>query len=322
MVDAEEELSAGTYLTGVDADAHERLLRRTPDDLSTRIRLLGYYSRAAWISETVASHRARHVLWLIENSPWADVVGLSCHLSGEDELAGAEIWQRHLSRHPEDPRILVHAARFLQYSNPQYAKDLIVRAQALAPQDHWTLDADSEREPLACLTDNSSRAALQSREIYDSVTSRFTELKRRMMHALGEGNMNDAMASAIEMLNVGAAGGVDWPLYGDSIHIGHHTIGRVGLANGDILSARRHLLEAGQTVGSAVLGSFGPNMTLAHELVAVGERDVVKVFLKACHGFWLSGHLLLDVWIRDLDEGRIPNFRQRMDYNPKRRRGG
>jgi len=57
-------------------------------------------------------------------------------------------------------------------------------------------------------------------------------------------------------------------------HKGNILVGRVELRNGNLTSAKEHLLAAGRVNGGATLSSFGPNMSLAKELLEKGERDV------------------------------------------------
>ena len=73
--------------------------------------------------------------------------------------------------------------------------------------------------------------------------------------------------------------------YGNAIHVGNLVLGRVALASSDIASAKAYLLESGKTIGSPQLNSFGPNMTLAKELIEKGEREVVLEYFSLCAKF-------------------------------------
>jgi hypothetical protein len=72
---------------------------------------------------------------------------------------------------------------------------------------------------------------------------------------------------------------------GDAIHHGNLVLGRFALKSGDVEKAKEYLLKAGQTSGSPVLCSGGPNMMLAKELLESGEREVVIQYLKALRQF-------------------------------------
>ena len=81
-------------------------------------------------------------------------------------------------------------------------------------------------------------------------------------------------------------------------------------------AAAAHLLDAGRTPGSPVLGSFGPNMTLAQKLLERGERDVVLEYLLLCRDFWKMGAEdgRLDRWSLVVRNGGIPDFRANLVY--------
>lgn len=74
--------------------------------------------------------------------------------------------------------------------------------------------------------------------------------------------------------------------YGDAIHMGHTVLGLLALKNNNIDEAKQHLLLSGQVDGSPVLNSFGPNMTLARELLKKSERDSVLKYFDECDRFW------------------------------------
>jgi len=82
--------------------------------------------------------------------------------------------------------------------------------------------------------------------------------------------------------------------YGDQIYNGNEVLGLVALRQDKLAEARRYLLESAKTPGSPVLGSFGPDLQLAKELVQKGERDTVLEFLEACRSFWKIGGPRLD----------------------------
>lgn len=93
---------------------------------------------------------------------------------------------------------------------------------------------------------------------------------------------------------------------GNNIHHGNMTLGRIAFAAGDVEAAKQHLLKAGTTTGSPQLNSFGPEMTLANELLQKGEKDVVLEYLAFCAKFWESGKDRLEKWLVTVKEGQIP----------------
>ncbi len=99
---------------------------------------------------------------------------------------------------------------------------------------------------------------------------------------------------------------------GQAVHDGHAVLGRVALAGGRVEDAKAQLLRAGQVAGGGVLTSFGPNMSLAKELLEHGERDTVISYLAQCRSFWKNPRL--DEWIRTIQEGKSPNFGANLVY--------
>ena len=85
-------------------------------------------------------------------------------------------------------------------------------------------------------------------------------------------------------------------------------LGLVALRNDDVAKAREQLLEAGKTTGSPLLNSFGPNMTLASELLQKGERDAVLAYFELCRSFWRMGDQRLDSWSDLVRKGETPVF--------------
>jgi len=52
-------------------------------------------------------------------------------------------------------------------------------------------------------------------------------------------------------------------------------LGRLALREGRIEDAKHHLIEAGRSPGSPQMDSFGPNVSLAKDLLERGEKEIV-----------------------------------------------
>ena len=91
-------------------------------------------------------------------------------------------------------------------------------------------------------------------------------------------------------------------------------LGRLALQEGDLVAAKQQLVEAGRSQGSPTMSSFGPNMSLAHDLLVAGERQTVLDYFEACRGFWNMGEDRLDIWAMYVNAGRIPDFGANLDY--------
>jgi len=72
--------------------------------------------------------------------------------------------------------------------------------------------------------------------------------------------------------------------------------------------AKKYLLKAGKMPGSPQLDSYGPNMTLAKELLEKGEREVVIEYFQMCASFWDDDIDRLKNWMSIVQEGGIPDF--------------
>jgi len=105
----------------------------------------------------------------------------------------------------------------------------------------------------------------------------------------------------------------DWN-YGNAIHAGHLVLGRIAVKDGDLKKAKEHLLLAGKTPGSPQLNSFGPNMSLANDLLEAGEKEAVIEYFKACKKFWEMNDGRLDSWIASIKGGGKPYFGTNLRY--------
>jgi hypothetical protein len=105
----------------------------------------------------------------------------------------------------------------------------------------------------------------------------------------------------------------DWN-YGNAIHDGNMMLGRLELLGNNVERAKEYLIKAGQTTGSPQLNTFGPNVSLANDLLLMKERDIVIRYLELCRKFWEMGEDKLNKWEAEINEGRIPDFRANLDY--------
>ena len=102
----------------------------------------------------------------------------------------------------------------------------------------------------------------------------------------------------------------DWS-YGQIIHDCNMILGRIAVSEGKIPEAKEYLRLAGETPGSCTLDTFGPNMSLAKDLLEKGEWDAVLAYFEACRKFWNMGPLppkRLDAWTQAAAAKVIPNF--------------
>jgi hypothetical protein len=105
----------------------------------------------------------------------------------------------------------------------------------------------------------------------------------------------------------------DWN-YGNAIYYGNFVLGRIAAREDNLVLAGQYLLAAGATPGSPQLDSFGPNVTLAKELIENGQSDVVLQYFAICKHLWKMDHGKLDEWGATVRKGGIPDFGSNLCY--------
>jgi hypothetical protein len=129
--------------------------------------------------------------------------------------------------------------------------------------------------------------------------------------AVQAGALYDAARYAQELLDSAASGGGN---EGNAVFFGNMVLGQVALRRGDKATARSRLLAAGKTKGSPQLDSFGPNMTLAKELIEAGDHDTPVAFFELCRSFWKMDRGNLDRWSALAAAGKVPDFGANLTY--------
>lgn len=142
---------------------------------------------------------------------------------------------------------------------------------------------------------------------------RFYALAELAKQAFDLAHMQQADAYARELLQDARQYRDDWN-YGNAIYYGNFVLGRIAAQQGNVQKAGQYLLEAGRTPGSPQLNSFGPNMTLAKELLERGQSTVVIQFFVLCKNFWTLDRGKLDEWSAAVRSGDIPRFKQNLSY--------
>lgn len=152
------------------------------------------------------------------------------------------------------------------------------------------------------------RLATASRE-----GERFYALNDAAKQSYELGKIEDARKYANELLALAPKFLKDWN-YGNAIQDGNLVLGRIALKEGRVDEAKQRLLEAGKSPGSPQMNSFGPNVSLARDLLEKGERETVLQYLELCREFWKMGPRQLDQWTEDVKAGRTPEFGANLFY--------
>jgi hypothetical protein len=243
--------------------------------------------------------------------------------------------QGYEAQHPADAQVAYQDARALGVQALDHAVALEPGAAA------WR----SYRIPILALRSNSDVLPIGVKDAYSQVKEDLSVLTGTMRYALlasaaklavKAAALGDAQSYAVELLD-SATNPKDWN-YGNAIFFGNMVQGQVALRRGDPASARSHLLAAGRTTGSPQLNSFGPNMSLARDLLTgVAEipnagpspratrvqrrfeaspeaRQTVLEFFDLCRVFWTMGSDRLQQWSQQVRNGVVPDFGANLDY--------
>jgi len=199
-----------------------------------------------------------------------------------------------------------------------YGEDLINRAVELAPEDgRWRelcivvlyLHATHPSRPIDAAK---ALAAVERHLAHTAECWKQGSLSYATKLAVRAGELDKAETWATELL---LRGKEQLCHYGNALYDGNLVLGQVALRrDGDATKAKWFLMESARTPSSANLHSFGPNMSLARDLLERGERDSVLQFLAQCRTFWKMGEKSLDQWISDVRRGKTPNFGASLVY--------
>ena len=228
-------------------------------------------------------------------------------------------WMARLQRFADNVDILEGAADFFILYERPLAQQLFEQARSLEPNNpRWPtrlaalhrLNAESFDDP------GEARLALTELERARAMTPAEkrglpTDLPQA---AFAAGDFAKARLYAEQLLQQAAALPRLWD-YGNAVHKGNLALGRLAVREGLLVEAGNRLRASGaMTAGSPQLNSFGPNMTLAKDLLELGETEAVLDYFESCRAFWKMGGSQLDAWTADVKAGRMPNFGANLRY--------
>ena len=314
-------------LSPEDATKYEQRLAEYPDDIVTRTKLISHYARTKYMdygsngAKLAKDAHARHLVWMVKHAPDAQVLErgplstVSKSLNPEGFVGVAAAWQDQLDRQPTNTTVLDRFAAFLSINDKERANALLRRGQELEPTNpKWperlgasylreTISRDWETEyPSA--PDDALAQFDKAYELHGSGDVPVYLQIGRAKAAFKAKRFDLASTHARAMLLSFEADGSNG--HGDLVHQAHTILGRIALLQGDVDQAKEHLLASGRTPGSPVLGSFGPTMVLALELLERDEFGVVGEYLALCSEFWQEDDL--DAWRTSVAAGEIPDF--------------
>ncbi len=312
---------AGGKMNASEAGDLEKLIASNPDDLSARTKLLGYYFMPRQGADDAKEAKRKHVLWIIKNRPEAEIAGTPfCQITAFVDADGyheaKQLWLEKTRVNPKDAIILGHAAQFVFLHDRALAEDLLKQAEKLEPTNPNWSDQLGQLYALQKSKEAATKALAEFEKAQTADTSemsKFYRLTSLAKSAFAAGEIEKSSHYAKELLNAGAKHPKDWN-YGNSVHCGNNVLGQIALKQGNVKQADEFLLKAGETPGSPQLDSFGPNMSLAKELLQAGEKDTVLKYFALCRKFWTSGSDRLDDWTTQVIAGQVPQFGANLVY--------
>ena len=95
----------------------------------------------------------------------------------------------------------------------------------------------------------------------------------------------------------------------DAIHQANSILGEIALSRGDTKRAGNYLVASGKVAKpSPVLASYGPDLALMKDLLALQAKQPVVEFLNECTNFWHSSDGRPDKWKQAIQSGKEPDF--------------
>lgn len=157
--------------------------------------------------------------------------------------------------------------------------------------------------------------AIHALQVAKNEKERFYALDDAAKESLNVGKKDEAKTYADELASLMDKYKDDGN-YGNAVQDVNIVRGRLALAGGKIDEAKADLIKAGKSPGSWTMNSFGPNMSLAKDLLEKGQRDVVLEYFDLCRRFWSTNmnEGQLDQWSRDVKAGKIPKFGANLEY--------
>jgi tetratricopeptide (TPR) repeat protein len=306
-----------------DVDALEAKLVEDPEDFSARRDLIAYYGlrdRAA---------KDKHVLWIIEHHPEFSGSGPEMSLNPVMEESayrqGKALWLQNVKNHPTNAVILGNAAAYFLLSDRPTTEDFLTKAQALEPQNPSWPERLGQLYKLEMIGQSGAGSAAKAAKALAEFEKAQTQttpavpgaprLADLAQMAVAAGDLEKARTYATELLGPG----MQWSAGGNAgraFFYGNLVLGRVALREGRLDEAKNYLLEAGKMKGDPSLNSFGPNMSLAKELLEKGETNAVLEFFQECGKFWpqYGGENKTAKWTAEVKEGKTPDFGGNLYY--------
>jgi hypothetical protein len=308
-------------LTPGQLDALEAKLEEDPEDFSARRDLLAYYANRDQAA------KQKHVLWIIEHHPEFSGNGPEMSLDPNTEESayrkGKELWLQIVRKNPTNTVILGHAAAYILPSDQEAGVELLKKAQVLEPRNPaWSEQLGRIYQLQAVGHPGATNSAVMALMEFEKAQAQTVpsvpgspKLVDMAKLAFAAGDLEKARTYANELLGPG----LQWNGGGNAgyaSYYGNFVLGRIALHEGKLSEAKKYLLESGKTTGGPVLNTFGPNMSLAKELLEKGETNAVLEFFQECEKFWpqYGGVNKCAKWTAEVKGGKTPDFGANLSF--------
>ncbi|OGL47036.1 MAG: hypothetical protein A2161_17630 [Candidatus Schekmanbacteria bacterium RBG_13_48_7] len=320
-LDAMDLAKKGNKMNTEEVRKLEKIVRKNPDDLESRIILLGYYFMKQFESTKNRDIRQHHVLWFIKHHPEHPIVGTpECDLHKDDNGALTEalkLWENHLATQPNNPDIFYNAGNFFTVIDINKAEMLFIRGREIDPDNPGWSDllannyrirayksSGDEKEQWKQKSLREQEHAVKLRENTFTYLVHLSQLAINMMEA---NEIEKAELYAKELLS--PADFYKYDRLGNcmAISAGNAILGRIILREDNIVDAKKYLLQS-VTLPEYCHYNSKQGLALSRELLEKGEPDVVIWFLQLCIKYQEKRQNDLQKWIKEIRDGKIPDF--------------
>lgn len=306
----EERARSAAYTLGKELNEEqvawlEENLKQEPQDLISRLELIGYYQFQS--REEGQKLWCLHILALIENHPdltgyaAAIVMNAGRKMSQEQFAEARNLWQKKTEEHPDNGAVHGNAGAFLLFADLETADRLLDRACLLEPFNvrwpaHLSLFHYMAFKKAGDKAEyHAERVVKYGRQSVDlGSPTPWLDLEHMGECALAKGNPQEAKAFAAELSNL-------------NIHATHRQAanaitGLAALQEGEKETAVALLLAKEEGFTSHRL-----TWKLAAALLHEQEREAVSVCINQ---YRKPLGKLADQWLADLEKDSTPDFRQ------------
>ncbi len=324
---------AGRHASEADAAAWKARFEADPQDMIARASWIGWRMNRDLHVFLNSPEFGAHMMWLVQNQPGSTLTSLLAPVGGGNRrgIKAVELtraWTAALEQHSEDVRVLKNAASYFGLEDRDKAHELLLAIRARSKDDpgaewalasHWLLRAkrfqsrfdagpyEFEKEFDAAHGKRALEHAERAIELNgpDSFSEWYEVTRIEAAAAAGAWDRAAEVAgAALARITNGSSGRVT----GNLAFHANRILGHVALRREDLAAARQHLLLSCSGGTSPQLSSFGPDWSLAREMLELGERAAVLEFLAKCRTIWSSHDDALDYWELQVQRGEQCSF--------------